>query len=132
LAIDNAIRTKVKKSMKTFIDDMIPREAARYRRYWQREAPTQIIPGKHRTTDLTKLSTNSEEVCKRVNHYDEYGRLKGQTHYSRYPVQRGYHPDPHHHRRNADRVPGNRRKEWQINPKTGSKVWPGKYPNEMR
>jgi len=78
--------------MKTFIDDMIPREAARYRRYWQCEALTQIIPSKHRTTDLTKLSTNSEEVCKRVNHYDEYGRLKGQTHYSRHPLQRGIIP----------------------------------------
>jgi len=126
------IRNKLEESEKTFIDDMSQPEAARYRRYWQREAPTQIVPGKYETTDKTKISTNSDEVYKRINYYDEYGRLKGQTHYSAHPVQQGYHPNPHHHRRHADWFPGDRRKEWEINPKTGSKVWAEEYPKEMR
>lgn len=93
--------------------------------YWlNRKAPTQVTPGIRRVVDQKPSSRSKGETYKRVSHYDEYGRMIGQTHYTDHG-EPSVHPNPHHHRRNP--VTG----QPVRNPETGSNVWPGVSPDEI-
>ncbi len=80
-----------------FVDLMDVDEAARYREYWQRNAPVQVQPGVRLIDDI-KFSSDSITEYRSVSYYDLYGRLEGQSHFTTHPNQRGVpHPEPHFH-----------------------------------
>ena len=98
-------------------------EQAKYEKYWQKKMPTQVLPGIHRLVDEKRSRRSRGEVYKRVGHYDEYGRMIGQTHYTSHG-EPAMHPNPHHHRRNPIS------RQQLVNPDNGTKIWPGIHPAE--
>jgi hypothetical protein len=88
--------------------------------YWiKKKAPTQIEPGT-RTVTIQKPSRSGGTYTS-TSHYDEFGRLTGQTHRTDHG-RPDTHPSPHHHRR--DPITGE-----NIKAPDGSKVWHGLYGN---
>jgi len=91
--------------------------------YWsERCALKQVTPGMRRI-EATKPSSRGGPPYRRVTHYDEYGRMTGQTHYGT-RGEPGAHPNPHHHR--YDPATGGE----LTNPETGKRRWPGVHPEE--
>lgn len=98
-------------------------QQARYQKYWQKKTPTQVPPGIHRLVDQKPSRRSKGEVYKRVSHYDEYGRMIGQTHYTSHG-EPSIPPNPHHLRRNP--ISG----QQLPNPDNRTKIWPGVHPAE--
>jgi RHS repeat-associated protein len=68
--------------------------------YWaDKHAPTQVTPGVRILVDSKPSGRVQGEVYTRVSHYDQYGRLIAQTHYTTHG-QPSIHPNPHHHQYN--------------------------------
>jgi hypothetical protein len=89
--------------------------------YWvDKKAPTQVSPG-IRTVNIDKPSSKGGTYHS-TSHYDEYGRLIGQTHRTDHARPHD-HPSPHHHRRNP------KTGEQLKDPRTGSRTWPGLFGN---
>lgn len=89
--------------------------------YWiNRKAPDYMTPGVRTVNDPTKPSSAGGSYHS-TTHYDEYGRLIGQTHRTDHGRAQD-HPDPHHHRR--DPVTGEKLKS-----PDGSRAWPGLFGN---
>ncbi|GEM_PF-1082216 len=89
-------------------------------KYWiNKTTPTQVTPGTRTVNDPAKPSS-AGGTYHSTTHYDEFGRLIGQTH--RTTHGRSDHPNPHHHRR--DPVS----KENLRTPR-GSRIWPGLFGN---
>jgi len=90
----------------------------------KRKAPTEVAPGTRETTDNPKPSSKpNEKPYKRKNFYDEHGRNTGRTDETDHGRPED-HPNPHHHRRNP--ATG----EWERDPDTGKKIWPGRHPDD--
>ncbi len=85
-------------------------------------SPLTVEPGTTRRVEVQKISERTGQPYTHVAHYDEQGRMTGQTHYGDHG--RKDHGNPHHHRR--DPVTGQKLK----NPATGTRVWPGVHPDE--
>ncbi len=87
-------------------------------------APDRIPPGTPRVAAF-KISENTGQMYLHVTHYDEQGRMVGQTHYTNHG--RGDHTDPHHHRYD----PNTGEKLRVEHRKKGSpKNFPGVHPDE--
>lgn len=92
--------------------------------YWKaKHAPTQVTPGITKITEV-KPSSRANESYRRVSHYDEYGRLIAQTHYTSHG-EPDIHPNPHHHR--YDPATGGAIR----NPEDGSKIFAGEYDSKL-
>lgn len=85
----------------------------------------QTTPGVRMVQDYNKAST-TDVPYHRTKHFDMFGREIGQTHRSHHgqpdPNSKGYHPNPHHHRR--DPVDQNRMLLFR-----GKEIWPGLFGN---
>jgi hypothetical protein len=120
---------------------MDPAEAARYRAYWQQEAPVQGPLGVRSSTTI-KLSENGVNTYQSTSYYDSLGRLEGRTDFTSHDYMTAPHADPHYHVRNVNfgdpsapgwkssdpKVPLSGGPEWNSNPANGSNWWPGVYP----
>lgn len=90
-------------------------------------SPLSVTPGTTRV-EVTKISENTGLPYQHVAHYDDQGRLIGQTHYTDHgrPQQ---HTVPHHHRRDPET--GERLKSPPgSEPGAGTRAWPGSHPDE--
>jgi RHS repeat-associated protein len=91
------------------------------------EAPTQINTGERRV-EVTKISSETGQPYQHVSHYDDQGRLVGQTHYTDHG-RSNVHTNPHHHRRDPET--GQRLKSPPGSEKgAGTRAWPGPHPDE--
>jgi RHS repeat-associated protein len=85
-------------------------------------SPTQIPgTGAPQRVEVSKISEGTGQPYTHVSHYDDQGRLIGQTHYTDHG--RSDHTNPHHHVR--DPATGERMKS-----PNGTRVWPGPHPAE--
>lgn len=99
--------------------------------YWQnKQAPLQITPtGRIEMIETMKASSKSGKTYRSITHYDQYGRMIGQTHHSHHgyinPSSSQFHPNPHHHRYHYP--PKSKNMVPLKNPKYGRNQWPGLY-----
>jgi hypothetical protein len=94
----------IKNNKVTFIDQMTPDEAVRYQKYWHDPKLKQYTPGVGELR-RTQVSENGRYTYEAVSHFDEFGRLRAETHYTTHLKTTGVlHPNPHYHL--FDRIKG--------------------------
>jgi hypothetical protein len=82
---------------KSFMEMMSQEDATRYQKYWNDAKLKQYTPG-IRELHRTQVSKDGRYTYDTVSHFDEYGRLIGETHFSTHPSTPLIHPNPHHHK----------------------------------
>jgi hypothetical protein len=86
----------VKSCKPTFVDLMSPEEAVRYQKYWHDAKLKQYTPGVGELR-RTQVSKNGQYTYEAISHFDEFGRLRADTHYSVHSSTGSLHPSPHYH-----------------------------------
>ena len=108
----------------SFVEQMTPDEAAKYRKYWN-DSKLNDYPGV-RSFERMQISTDGKTSYRAIQHFDEFGRLKADTHFSDHLLSTGVeHPNPHYHLYELI----NRGKDGSrlIDPNTGKRYFPGIY-----
>ncbi len=87
------------KSYSSFADLMTPEEAARYKKYFVKDAPYNVSPGLYELKGIHihhNNLTNIDEIQPWKAHYDDWGRLIARTDYNAGNKKQNI-PDTHYH-----------------------------------